>query len=312
MDSRQLRYFREIIESGSLSAAARSLSVAQPSLSQLVRNLEHELNVELLIRTARGISATEAGQRLYRHACLIEAQLEEARDDVVSAGSEPSGRVVFGVPPTVAMALLIPIAETIRLEMPRVRFRAIEAMTGHLREWLMNGDIDMTLLYDNTNIGNCSSSILVAEDLCFYSSPQDWPFPTAPGQPVGLDMIAETDLVLPSERHGLRSFIERIARMQHLSLNVAIEIDSLSQIKALVARGSGYTILSPAAVQDMVADHQLVGAPIGSPQLRRHIYLVRSASRPLTVASRRTEQICREVVADLVDRKIWKAHLPAG
>jgi LysR family nitrogen assimilation transcriptional regulator len=309
LDSRQLKYFREIIENGSMSGAARALGIAQPSLSQLVRNLEETLGVELMVRSARGVVATEAGERLYQHACRIENMLEAARSDVVNVGSEPSGHVVFGMPPSVSMALSIPMAETIRLTMPQVQFTATEAMTGHLREWVMKGEIDLALLYDHTNIGDCTSSLLATEDLWFYAAPDDWPFSTPPGEPVTMRDIVGVEFVLPSERHGLRAFVERMARAERLTVKVSIAIDSMTQIKALVARGSGYTILSPAAVQDMVADGTLVGSPIGPPALRRQIFLVRSSATPITVASRRTEQTCREVVADLVGRRIWAAEL---
>lgn len=311
MDSRQLKYFREIVESGSLSSAARSLGIAQPSLSQLVRNLEETLGIELLVRSARGVTATEAGERLHKHACRIDTMLQSARDDVLSVGSEPTGSVVFGMPPSVSMALSIPMAETIRLEMPQVQFTATEAMSGHLRDWVMRGEVDLALLYDDRNIGDCTSSLLVTEDLWFYSSPDDWPFETPPGEAVDLHKISATDLVLPSQRHGLRAFIDRAARSERVHLNVSIAIDSMPQIKALVARGSGYTILSPAAVHDMVSDGSLVGCPIGQPNLRRSVYLVRSCANPITLASRRTEQTCREVVSDLVARRIWQAELPS-
>lgn len=293
-----------------MSGAARTLGIAQPSLSQLVRNLEESLGVELLIRTARGISTTEAGERLHHHACRIESILAAARADVVGVGSEPTGQVVFGMPPSVSMALTIPIAETIRLEMPQVQFSVTEAMTGHLREWVMKGEVDLALLYDVSNIGECSASLLVHETLWFYAAPEDWPFDTPPGAPVTFAQVAQTELVLPSERHGLRSFVERVARAERLALRVSIAIDSMTQIKALVARGSGYTILSPAAVSDLVADGTLVGSPIIDPPLQRDIFLVRTAATPATVASRRTEQTCREVVADLVGRSIWPASIP--
>ncbi|MBW3098960.1 LysR substrate-binding domain-containing protein [Pseudohoeflea coraliihabitans] len=309
MDSRQLRYFREIIDSGSMSGAARNLGIAQPSLSQLVRNLEAVLGTELLVRSARGIAPTEAGERLHLHACAIEAMIEEAQRDVVDIGAEPSGRVAFGMTPSISMALSIPMAETIRVEMPKVQFTATEAMSGHLREWVLKGEIDMALLYDNTNIGECASSELLIEDLWIYAASDCWPFESAPGEPVTFAQVAETELVLPSERHGLRAYIDRVAQSERLTLNVPTEMDSLPQIKALVARGSGHTILSPAAVHDLVSAGTLVGAPIGEPRLRRSIYLVRSTNR-VTRATRQTEDLCREVVRDLINRRLWQAELP--
>ena len=310
LDSRQLRYFREIIDNGSMSGAARTLGIAQPSLSQLVRNLEETLGVELLIRTARGVLPTEAGMRLYHHACQIENYIEAAREDVVNTGSEPSGRVLFGMPPTISMALSIPMAETIRIEMPKVKFGAIEAMSGHLREWVIKGEIDLALLYDNTNIGDCANSLLLTEDLWFYSAEEDWPFKTPPLEPLDLEAVLTTELVLPSERHGLRTFIERIAQAHQLRPDVSIEMDSLTQIKALVMRGSGYTILSPASMHDLVSAGTLVGSPIVNPNLRRNVFLVRSTNAGVTLACRRTEDMCREVVANLVQRRLWEATLP--
>ncbi|MEQ9243825.1 LysR family transcriptional regulator [Roseovarius indicus] len=309
MDSRQLRYFRQIVAHGSMSSAARSLGVAQPSLSQLVRSLETTLGTELLVRSARGISPTEAGERLESYAVRIERLLDDARTDVANIGSSPAGRVAFGMPPSICMALSIPMAETLRLEQPEIQFCVTEAMSGHLREWVMNGEIDMAILYDNTGLGDCTSAFLLTEELWFYSAADDWPFDTPPGEPVDLKDVITTFLVLPSKRHGLRKFIDRVAQAESRKPLVTLEMDSLPQIKSLVARGSGYTIISPAAVIDLVEDGKLLGSPIRGPRLSRKIYLVRSAVNRITAACRATEECCREVVDDLVTRGIWQANL---
>lgn len=310
MDSRQLDYFRRIVEHGSMSGAARLLSVAQPSLSQQTRNLETLLGIELLVRTPRGVVPTEAGRRLYDHACKIFRMLEEARADVIGMNAEPAGRVVFGLPASASMALSIPMAETIRLELPGIRFCASEAMSGHIKEWVLTGEIDLALLYDTDGLGDCPSEELLTEDLWFYGGAEDWPFGVAPGTPVTLADALSRPLVLPSRRHGLRIYVERIARGRRLTLDVDTEMDSLQQIKSLVARGSGFTILSPAAVQDLTATGGLVGSPIVSPALRRPIYLVRSTRKPITTACRAVEDTCRVVAAELVRRGIWQATLP--
>lgn len=311
MDSRQLHNFRRIVEHGSMSAAARNLGIAQPSLSQLVRNLEASLGIELLVRSARGISATEAGERLYEYACRIERLLEDAHSDVIDVGSTPAGRVTFGMPPSVSLALSIPMAETLRLEMPDIQFCATEAMSGHLREWVMSGEIDMAILYDNSNLGDCTSEFLLTEELWVYSAPEDWPWSEPPGTaPVEFTQVLAQELVLPSKRHGLRKFIDTVAREAGHDAKVTIEMDSLPQIKSLVALGSAYTIISPAAVFDLVSDGKLVGSPIRTPSLSRKLYLVGSGATRITAASRATEACCREVVGDLVTRGFWQANLP--
>ena len=79
----------------------------------------------------------------------------------------------------------------------------------------------------------------------------------------------------------------------------------MTQIKELVTRGSGYTILSSAATFGTTRG-ELVSSPIVEPTLIRPIYLVRTPSRPQSHACREVERITVSVVEDLVRRGIWK------
>jgi len=309
MDSRHLNYFREIVDSGSMTAAARKLGIAQPSLSQHVKNLEQHLGVELLMRTTRGVVATKAGQVLYDHAVRIMDLLRTAEDQVRASGGEPYGRVVFGLPASVSMALSVPLAETVRVEMPKVSLCAVEAMSGHIKQWLREGQIDIGLLYDLEGLEDYRARVVLTEDLFFFSAPDSWPFDSEPGEPVALSDVRALELILPSARHGLRALVERATRAAHLALNVVIEMDSLPQIKTLVARGSGYTLLSPAAAHDFVEMGLLVQAPIVEPVIRRPMFLVRSAMTGATSTSLAVEKLCEEVIRDLVSRGIWQANL---
>ena len=68
MDMRQLRYFVQIVESGSLAKASRQLFIAQPALSQQMSRLEDEVGKPLFVRSSKGVSPTENGDALYHHA----------------------------------------------------------------------------------------------------------------------------------------------------------------------------------------------------------------------------------------------------
>lgn len=65
MNFRRLKYFVKIVDIGSLTQAAEVLHIAQPALSQQVATLEGEFNQQLLIRTKRGVTPTDAGKILY-------------------------------------------------------------------------------------------------------------------------------------------------------------------------------------------------------------------------------------------------------
>ncbi len=151
------------------------------------------------------------------------------------------------------MVLSVPLAETVLVELPGVRLRTIEAMSGFIRAWLEDQTIDLGFLYEVADLKNCDVRHLMDEDLHFYSAPDNWPLSSPPGTAVSLADIQRLDLVLPSPYHGLRQTIDRYVRAAGKSLNVVIEMDALSQIKELVARGNGYTILAPPAADDRVA-----------------------------------------------------------
>ena len=86
MNLRRLKYFVKIVDIGSLTQAAEVLHIAQPALSQQVATLEGEMDQQLLIRTKRGVTPTEAGKILYTHARTILRQCEQAQLAVNNVG----------------------------------------------------------------------------------------------------------------------------------------------------------------------------------------------------------------------------------
>jgi LysR family transcriptional regulator, nitrogen assimilation regulatory protein len=308
MDIRQLRYFIAIAEEGSFSAAAQRVNVAQPSLSQHVLSLERELGVKLLERTPRGVTLTESGLVLLGHARQISGAMEAAVEAVRQSGSEPRGDVSFGLPSSIANVLSVPLAETVRLEAPMVRLRAIDAMSGFIQTWLEDQSIDLGMLYDVSAVRHLNHRLLMTERLCFFSAPDAWPFPTPPGAPVPVSLLGNVELVLPSGHQGLRITLDKFMRSNGVTLDVGTEMDALGQIKTMVARGSGYTILAPAAAIDYVERGDLVMAPIVDPPLIRPVYLVRNPAKPVTRASQELQRITLDVIRDLVARGIWQAE----
>lgn len=306
MDLRQLRYFVAIAEEGSLSAAAQRVNVAQPSLSQHIIGVEKDLGVTLFNRSPRGMTLTQSGEILLAHARDILGAMDAAVEAVKQSGSEPQGDVTFGLPSSIAMVLSVPLAETVRLELPKVKFRAIDAMSGFIKTWLEDQSIDVGMLYDLHSVRHMNHIELMTEELHFFSAPDAWPFSSRVGSPVKVSDIPKAELVLPSPHHGLRSMIDRFMKSQGVTLNVVTEMDGLGQIKILVARGSGHTILAPAAAIDFVERGDLIMAPIIEPKLIRPVYLVRNPAKSMSRASQELERITLEVIKDLVSRGIWQ------
>ncbi len=282
------------------------MNVAQPSLSQHIIGVEKDLGVTLFNRSPRGMTLTQSGEILLAHARDILGAMDTAVEAVKQSGSEPQGDVTFGLPSSIAMVLSVPLAETVRLELPKVKFRAIDAMSGFIKTWLEDQSIDVGMLYDLNSVRHMNHVELMTEELHFFSAPDAWPFSTRVGSPVKVSDIPNAELVLPSPHHGLRSMIDRFMKSQGVTLNVVTEMDGLGQIKTLVARGSGHTILAPAAAIDFVERGDLIMAPIIEPKLIRPVYLVRNPAKSMSRASQELERITLEVIKDLVSRGIWQ------
>lgn len=309
MEVKQLSYFIAISECGSLASAAEKIGISQPSLSVQVKNLEARLGADLLLRSPRGVTLTDAGEVLLRHAHSILKSVVEAKHEVQQTAMTPSGQVVFGFPSSVSMVLSVPLAETIRLEFPQIRLRAVDAMSGFIKEWLEEEAVDLAILYETSGFSVSDRQILLREDLHFFAARDNWPLSTQPGAPVRLSDLADVEMVLPSRSHGLRLLIEKTCKSTANTLNVVVEMDSLPQIKTLVARGSACTILAPAAAHDYEERGDLVGSLITCPRIERPAYLVRNPGKTQTRASWEVEKSTIQIIKELVERGIWRGRL---
>ena len=107
MKLHQLRAMLAISESGSIQEASRLLHISQPALSKSIKELEAELGVPLLIRSNRGITVTEYGERLVRRARLILEEVRRAREEIETLKGTMDGKVAIGVSPVTPGAQIV-------------------------------------------------------------------------------------------------------------------------------------------------------------------------------------------------------------
>jgi DNA-binding transcriptional LysR family regulator len=101
MDLNATRMFVGVVQAGSLSAAATRLGIPLPTLSRRIRDLERQLKVQLLERSARGAKLTDAGSRLYEHANRGIEALLEGKQAIVTDQARLKGRLRLSLPQAV-------------------------------------------------------------------------------------------------------------------------------------------------------------------------------------------------------------------
>ena len=293
MDLKQLEYFVRVAEMGSFTRAAIALDVAQPALSRQVRLLEVELHQNLLTRNGRGAIPTEAGKLLLAHGRGILHQVERAKEELGRVRGALAGRVAVGMPPSLARLLTVPITRAFRLQMPDATISICEGLSVALHESLVNGRLDIAVLY-NAQVGpEIDTAPLQDEDLLLVQLCQPG-LHEDPG-PIALREVALLPLVIPSRPNAIRMQVESEMANIGCRPKIALEIDGVSAILDLVADGAGSAVLSRHAVANSVRPTAYTLRVIHEPTLRAKVSLATSSLRPSTLTQQATLQLMRQV-----------------
>lgn len=289
MNLQQIETFVHVAETGSFSKAAVLLDTAQPALSRQVRALETELRETLLIRTGRGVTLTDAGRRLLEHGHAIMQRVALAKEDLGSQRDEPVGRIVVGLPPSLARRLTLPLIDVFSKEMPKARLAVVEGFSMNIAEWLTSGRMDLGLVYTPEPHPHIEVAPVLQERLCLVG-----PARSLQGRSsVHFDELSRFPLIMPQRGQIFRKLMEAQATLSQVKLNVVWEVSSVTAILDLVRGGYGYAALTDSAMRSQTADAELVGVPIESPHVMSALCLVQSAKKKATPLIRRTSEALR-------------------
>lgn len=307
MEFVDLLHFVSIAETGSFTKSAIQNNVAQSALSRRIRDLETELGTALFYRNGRGVVLTEAGEVFLVRARGMLAEREALRQDMRRVAGELDGTVKLAVPPSVGLVLLAPLLRRIRADHPRIRMRVLEGFSGHVADWLAAGKVDLAVLYKMKSSTLLDAEHLLFEDM-FLISAADAP-PLGGAQGVTMAEIAASELVLPGLPHGLRVLSEEAAARAQVTLNVAMEVETLPTICDLVQTGELRTILPLTAVAQQVASGRLIAQRITEPAISRELILAHAPHRAASPVTKAVVRLIRSTISDLIRSGRWDGRL---
>jgi len=141
----QLRDFLAVAQTGSLRAAARTVGVSQPAITKSIRQLEEELQVQLLQRNARGAVTTPAGKVFLARARVVQTELRKAKDDLARLRGEHGGTVAFGVAPAACMLIVPEALVRFQRRQPHARTRIVEGVNTALLPLVRDETLDFSI-----------------------------------------------------------------------------------------------------------------------------------------------------------------------
>lgn len=292
MDLKKLQCFIRVAELGSFTQASLTLDQSQSMVSRQVHQLEIDLNQKLLQRNGRGVTLTSAGRQLLEHGKGILRQVEVAEQALQDENGRHKGKVTVGMTPTLGKLFSVDLVDAFFAQFPECSLAITENLTYWIQKRLILGELDIALLYNPLPSAYLNYELLWTEKLCLIVPESS---PIASETVIPLQDLARFPLIIPSRQHMLRNLVEIECARHNVSLNVAMEIDSVSSLLTLVVKGFGYAILPANALNTPYRPDKLLAIPTSPPILNR-VVLATSSQRQLTPLVRSTLEILRNSI----------------
>jgi len=242
LDVTRLRVLVAVARLGSVTAAARQLKYAQPSVSHHLARLEAETGSQLTQRVGRGIRLTDAGRMLAERAEEILARLDAAEAELASFVGLRAGRVRLAAFPSALSTLVPTAAASLLAEHPGIELRFTEAEPPDAAALLRSGDVDVALLFsydDGAGEDDGLRRIPVLHEPLYLVTRK-----TARGRT--LTDHAQQRWIAGCDR--CRAHLLRTCDRAGFTPDITITTDDYVAVQAFVAAGHGVTILPALAL----------------------------------------------------------------
>lgn len=273
MNLKQARYVKTISQTGSLTAAAKKLYVSQPSLSQMLRQIEDEIGLQIFDRSVSPFRITYAGEKYLEAADAIisanaqlERQLREIRND-------QSGRLRLGISVTRALQVLPLVLPTFMAQYPDVKLELTECGSAELEELLNNGQIDLAMAAIESDSTNMAYELIEKETVGILAGKNcKIAKCTISGTPISIRDVGEEEFVSLTKSHSSRIIQDKLFRKYGISPRILLETDSLEVGRRVAVDAGACMILPNIYIDEYVRQKRGEFFPLADYENHRHFY----------------------------------------
>jgi len=298
LDLQSVRIMRAIAETGTITAAARSLGYSQPAISQHLQRTEARLGLSLVTRVGRSIRLTEAGALLARHALTITSALDAAEGDLADLAGLRTGSVRLAAFPTASSTIVPRLLALMNDAHPGIRITYIEAQPPEAVAMLRDGSIDLAVTFsypgDRSDPHRDSASGLTIETLFTEEMVVVLPaaHPLAKLEVVDVALLGEDRWIAGCPR--CRGHLLAVCEVAGFEPSIGFETDNASAVLGMVASGLGVALLPRLALATATPPAGAVIRP-HSPRSARSIQLLSGAGAGRVASLAATSSVLRSL-----------------
>lgn len=239
MEFRVLQYFLAIAKEETISGAAESLHITQPTLSRQMKELEEHLGKQLFIRGNRKINLTEEGILLRQRAEEIISLVEKTESEIMHSDTTISGDIYIGSGETEGIRILAKVIDTCHKEYPKIKFHLYSGNSQDVIEKIENGLIDFGVLIEPADISKYDFIKLPVKDSWGVLMRKDSPIASL--KSITADTLKKLPLIC-SNQEIVKNEISGWLNDDYNKLNIIATYNLIYNASLLVEEGSGYAL----------------------------------------------------------------------
>ncbi|MFB6843067.1 transcriptional regulator CynR [Streptomyces sp. NPDC056361] len=245
---RHLRYLLAVAEHANFTRAAEELRIAQPTLSQQIRQLEKALGTQLLDRGGRTVRLTDAGEVYARYARRALRDLAAGERAVLDVHDLSRGHLRLAVTPTFTAYLTGPLVAAFHTRHPGIGVEVRELPQDRIEAELLADRLDLGIAFQGAHLPGIEATGLFTETLGLVVGPGH-PF-AGRTDPVPVEDLTDHHLALLSRDFATRLHIDAYVSEHRVRPRIAVETDSVSALTEIVRRTALATVLPDAVTRD--------------------------------------------------------------
>lgn len=239
MELRVLQYFLAVTREQSISGAAESLYLSQPTLSRQLKELEEELGKQLFVRGNRRITLTEEGMILRKRAEEIMELVQKAEDEISQSDELIAGDITVGAGETDGARFLARAAQALQKEHPQIHLHIISGDMPTVTEYLDRGLIDFGIIFGDIDASKYEFIRLPYKDVWGVIMRRDDPL--AEKKKISAEDLADKPLIVSRQAFHNANFRKFFPNGEE-KLNIVATYSLLFNGSLMVDEGMGYAI----------------------------------------------------------------------
>ncbi len=296
MDTRRLRHFLAVFETGSICQAATTIHLTQPALTKSIKQLEELLGVQLFDRTPLGVVPTVFAEALAPHAKAIQTEIRAAEMQLSLLSGSSAGHVIVGIGPSIAANLMPLLTAHLYKHKPGIRVTVVEGLLENIIPAVRCGELDLAITAWPSGPDPDLTSEVVFRDqiaiICGYDHP------LAARQLVTAKELLDFPWALPSQKVAWRHYFDQVFTEEGLAPPIpTVTSTSAIFLRALLQHENFLSFLPRRLVLPEEEAGSIVSLPVANSTLNIDVTLTYRHRTALTPAARSMIHVLRELIA---------------